>query len=118
MMKEELCETVCENSDDPFAGIFHDYLYTAPMILFQFYEDTYFLSYWLFGERAGNSHPPLHERFRALLKISERPRYAFETREGNILLNNYMDVSDWFREQLVLKLQRGKLHQFIQGGAA
>lgn len=114
----ELIETVKEDAKIPFAGIFHDYLYVAPMILFQFYEDTYFMDYWLFGERAGNSHPPLQARIHALLQISEQPKYTFETREGNIVLHNYMDVSDHFREQLLIKLQKGKLHPLVQGGFA
>lgn len=113
-----IIETVYEHSKEPFAGVFHDYLYVAPMILFQFYEDTYFMSYWLFGERAGNSHPPLNERFNALLRISERPKYTFETSEGNDLLNNYVDISECFREQLILKLQRGKLNRAIREGVA
>lgn len=114
----KIIETVKEEPEMPFTGIFHDYLYVAPMILFQFYEDTYFLGYWLFGEQAGNSHPPLDKRAEALLHISERPQYIFETKEGNILLNNYKDVSDWLREQLILKLQKGKLHGLIQKGFA
>lgn len=113
-----IIETVKEDPGLPFTGIFHDYLYVAPMILFRFYEDAYFLSYWLFGERAGNSHPPLNMRADALLHISERQDYLFETREGNILLNNYLDVSDWLREQLILKLQKGKLNNLIQKGFA
>ena len=111
----QIIERSQENTQGQFAGVFHDYLYTAPMILFQFYEDTYFWSYWLFGERIGNSHPPLYERFDALLRISEQSKYTFDTHEGNILLNNYMDISESFREQLILKLQKGKLHQVIQG---
>lgn len=113
-----IIETVKEDSGVPFSGIFHDYLYVAPMILFQFYEDAYFLSYWLFGELAGSSHPPLNKRAEALLRISERQEYTFETREGNILLNNYLDVSDWLREQLIIKLQKGKLNNLIQKGFA
>lgn len=111
-----IIETTCKKSSDPFSKIFHDYLYTAPMILFQFYEDAYYLNYWLFGELAGDSHPPLRERIDALFQISEQPQYTFDTKEGNILLNNYMDVSDWFREQLIIKLQKGKLNQLIQKG--
>lgn len=111
-----MIETAQQNSAEPFSGIFHDYLYTAPMILFRFYEDTYFMGYWLFGEQAGGSHPPLDRRFEKLLEISERPQYTFDTSVGNDLLNNYLDVSDYFREQTILKLQRGKLHQVIQEG--
>ena len=111
-----IIETFCKNSEEAFASVFHDYLYVAPMILFQFYEDTYFMSYWLFGEKAGISHPPLSERFNALLHISENPKYTFETSAGNDLLNNYVDISECFREQLILKLQRGKLNQVIREG--
>lgn len=97
-----IIETVYENIREPFAGIFHDYLYVAPMILFQFYGDTYFMSYWLFGERAGGSHPPLNERFNALLRISEQPEYTFETSEGNDLLNNYACVIiDLFSKKVI-----------------
>lgn len=111
-----MIETAQQNIAEPFAGIFHNYLYTAPMILFRFYEDTYFMGYWLFGEQSGGSHPPLSQRFEKLLRISEQPKYTFDTSEGNDLLNNYLDVSDYYREQLILKLQRGKLHQVIQEG--
>ena len=62
-----IIESVGEYSEEPFATVFHDYLYVAPMILFQFYGDTYYLGYWLFGERTGHSHPPLRGRINALL---------------------------------------------------
>ena len=114
----QIIQSAKDHSRNPFAGVFHDYLYTAPMILLKHYEDTYYLGYWLFGERTGNSHPPLNERINKLLQISEQEQYTFDTNEGNILLNNYLDVSDWFREQLILKLQRGKLNNFIQKGVA
>ena len=114
----EMIQTVQEDPKIPFTGIFHDSLYIAPMVLFQFYEDTYFMDYWLFGERAGNSHPSLRSRFEALLQISEQPQYAFETHDGNIILSNYMEISDYFREQLMIKLQKGKLHPIIQEGFA
>ena len=88
------------------------------MILFQFYEDTYFMSYWLFGERAGNSHPPLRDRMNHLFEVGQHIQCEIDPKEGNILLNSYMDVSDWFREQLILKLQKGKLHSVVQEGFA
>ena len=114
----KLVETAYEDPNVPFSGIFHDYLYTAPMILFQFYEDTYFMSYWLFGERAGNSHPPLRDRMNHLFEVGQHIQCEIDPKEGNILLNSYMDVSDWFREQLILKLQKGKLHSVFQEGFA
>lgn len=113
-----IIESVKDSPGEPFATIFHDYLYAAPMILFQFYEDTYYLGYWLFGEQTGHSHPPLRDRIDALLRLSESDEYTFETHEGNIVLNNYMDISDCFREQLILKLWRGKLNSLLQEGVA
>jgi len=114
----QIIEMAKEDVNIPFSGVFHDYLYIAPNILFQFYSDTYFMSYWLFGEKAGNSHPPLEDRSRRLLEICQQPQFTFETKEGNILLNNYLDVSDWFREQLIIKLQKGKIDILVQEGFA
>ena len=114
----QIIESVGNHPNEPFEKVFHDYLYIAPMVLFQFYEDTYYLGYWLFGERTGDSHPPLRDRLNALLRLSESDKYTFETREGNIVLNNYMDISDCFREQLLLKLRKGKLNSLLQEGVA
>lgn len=114
----QIIEAVRSHPDEPFEKVFHDYLYIAPMVLFQFYEDTYYMGYWLFGERTGDSHLPLRDRPNALLRLSESDKYTFETREGNIVLNNYMDISDCFREQLLLKLRKGKLNSLLQEGVA
>lgn len=101
----------------PFLACFHDYLYAAPMILFLFYQDLYFMEYWLFGESiVFDDHPPFDERIKRLLEISEEDQYKFDTTEGNVVLNNYWDMSDRFRIELFYKLKNGKLGHVAQKG--
>lgn len=106
-----------EGLNSPFLSCFHDYLYTAPMILFLFYKDLYFMEYWLFGESTqSEDHPSLDERIKRLLDISENDYYNFDTSDGNIVLNNYWDMSDRFQIELFYKLKNGKLGHVAQKG--
>lgn len=101
----------------PFLDVFHDYLYAAPVVLFLFYEDLYFMSDWLYGEKASaDTHPTLKIRKEKLLQISESDSYMFDTTQGNSVLNAYWDISDEFREELFYKLKNGKLPKLIQKG--
>lgn len=103
--------------ESPFLECFHDYLYTAPMILFLFYRDLYYMEYWLFGEELQyDDHPTFNERIRRLLELSENERYRFNTEEGNVVLNNYWDMSERFCTELLYKLANGKLSHVAQKG--
>lgn len=106
-----------EGLKSPFLACFHDYLYAAPIILFLFYQDLYFMEYWLFGETINNDdHPSFEERINRLLELSENERYQFDTSKGNDVLNNYWDMSEKFRIELFYKLKNGKLGHVIQKG--
>ena len=111
-----LVEQTIPGLASPFLSTFHDYLYAAPMILFLFYGDLYYMDYWAFGEVVGNTHPPLTERINHLLKISEDSKYQFDTSEGNAVLDAFWNMSDTFREELFYKLKNGKLEEFVRGG--
>lgn len=100
----------------PFHLCFHDYLYSAPIILFLFYEDLYFMEYWVFGEEIRGDHPPFSSRIERLIEISENERFSFDTMAGNDVLNSFWDVSDEFKNQLFLKLKNGKLSHVVQKG--
>lgn len=101
----------------PFLTVFHDYLYTAPIILFLFYEDLYFMSSWLYGEiPSADTHPTFAERKERLLKIGESERFVFDKGEGNTVLVAFQEISEIFREELFYKLKNGKLTKLIQGG--
>lgn len=106
-----------EGLKSPFLGCFHDYLYAAPMILFLFYRDLYYMNYWLFNEAIQyDDHPTFAERINQLLEISENEKYKFDTEEGNVVLNNYWDMSDDFCTELLYKLANGKLCDVTQKG--
>lgn len=96
--------------DSPFEKCFHDYLYAAPMILFLFYEDLFFLEQQVFHEKVNmDGHPPLQERIQQLLGVSEQEKYQFDTTEGNDVLSSFWDVSDCFRSETYIKFKKGKL---------
>ena len=72
-----------------FHEVFHDYLYTAPMILFLFYNDLYFVCHNIFGEEIGENHPESITRINELLRQSESMDYEFESEDGNAILCSY-----------------------------
>lgn len=103
--------------DSVFHEVFNDYVYTAPEILFLFYEDAYYMGQWMYGEHQGNSHPDIRSRIDKLLELSDAPEYTFDTEEGNAVLASYWNMSDLFREEFFLKLKNGKLEEIKRKGA-
>lgn len=100
-----------------FTEVFHDYLYAAPMVLFLFYEDLYFMQKWIYGESISlKEHPQFEERINSLLEISRRPDFDFDIHQGDDVLNCFWDISEYFREELFYKLKNGKLSSFKQKG--
>ncbi len=103
--------------DSPFASVFHSYLYAAPMILFLFYEDLYFMGNWVYGEKMEiKEHLPFSSRIDKLLALSREWEADFDLAEGDDVLKNYWAISDLFREELVYKVKNGKLSKVIQEG--
>lgn len=93
----------------PFHEVFQQYTYTAPEILFLFYEDLFYVGQWLHGEQPGDSHPDFRSRIDRMLEQSISPKYSLDTKEGNAILAAYWEISDLFREEFFLKLKNGKL---------
>ena len=103
--------------NSPFLGIFHDYLYAAPMVLFLFYEDLYFMKSWIYGETLIlREHQPFNKRINQLLNMSREDNHCINLEEGDAVLASFWDISDLFREELFYKLKNGKLSTFIQKG--
>lgn len=103
--------------DSPFHEVFNSYAYTAPEILFLFYEDAYYIGQWMYGENPGDSHPDIQSRIKKLLDLSDAPVFTFDTEEGNTVLASFWDISDLFREEFFLKLKNGKLEEIKRKGA-
>ena len=112
-----LVEGMNSHTDSPYSTVFQDYLYAAPMILFLFYEDLYFMENWIYGERISlGEHSPFSSRLSRLLDLSREWDLQIDLTEGDAVLANYWDISDLFREELVYKLKNGKLTEVIQKG--
>lgn len=105
-----------DNTADTVDNVFRDYMYAAPMILLLFYHNLFTTGYWLFGEQILTLHPNPIDRINKLLEISQESKYDFDTRDGNIILGGYWDITDCYLEELWYKLQRGKLRTIIQKG--
>lgn len=112
-----LIEGVNVQFESPFLTVFHDYLYAAPMILFRFYEDLYYMGNWVYGETIKiEEHGTFSERMSRLLDLSREWNFDIDLDAGDIVLRNYLDISDLFREELVYKIKNGKLSEIIQKG--
>ena len=54
-------------------------------------------------------HPSPKNRKEALFRIANDDKYIFDTEEGNDLYNCFLNSFDLYKEQLLLKEQKGKL---------
>lgn len=112
-----LIESVNSSINSPYSSVFQDYLYAAPMILFLFYEDLYFMENWIYGETISlGEHSSVSSRLLRLLDLSREWDIQIHLSEGDAVLANYWNISDLFREELVYKLKNGKLTEVIQKG--
>lgn len=112
-----LIESMNSHKDSPYATVFQDYLYAAPMILFLFYEDLYFMENWIYGERISlGEHSSFSSRLSRLLDLSREWDIQIDLSEGDAVLASYWNISDLFREELVYKLKNGKLTEVMQKG--
>ena len=112
-----LIESMNSHTDSPYATVFQDYLYPAPMILFLFYEDLYFMENWIYGERINlGEHSSFSSRLSRLLDLSREWDIQIDLSEGDAVLASYWNISDLFREELVYKLKNGKLTEVMQKG--
>ena len=99
-----------------FHEVFRDYLYTAPMILFLFYHDLYFVCNKIFGEEIGGNHPESITRINELLRQSESLDYEFESEDGNAILCSYWKCSDLFQKVQTENLMEGRLGKIKKEG--
>lgn len=94
--------------------IFHESLFTAPMILLLFYQGLFSTCYRLYDETVVASHPYESDRIQNLIDISMDEKYDFDNNAGLIILYSFLDVHDWFQEELFYKTKNGKLQSIIR----
>ena len=94
------------NSNDGVLSVFQDYTCFAPMMLFDFYKlIDYFQRLVYSGDRIDVSL-----KFEGRIdNLIETETHGVSISRGNDVYTNYLDVIDYFKEQLLIKHLKGKL---------
>ena len=53
------------------------------------------------------------DRKKKLFSIANKDEYDFDTVDGNHLYSGFLDVYDEYKDQVLLKMERGKLDKII-----
>lgn len=100
-----------ENKD----GVLENYTYLAPMMYVDFAELMYYTDRVLYKNYlVDNDHPTLKKRKQRLFAIVDRDEYDFDTEMGNHLYSGFLDVWDEYKDQVLLKMERGKLDNILR----
>lgn len=95
--------------------ILDEYTYLAPIMYMQFFDLFYYTDRVLYNKKINsNTHPLPKERIGHLFSIANDDKYLFDTVDGNYLYGGFLDVYDEYRDQLLLKKERGKLDKIIR----
>lgn len=108
-----LIDMIKEQKTTNFSGeieVFHEYLYLAPMMLLEYFKMLDFYNFLLEKETSYINHPSPELRQKKLFDMFDNyiPE-EFDTTQGNAIYNNFLDKIDMLREQLEIKMQKGKL---------
>ena len=58
-------------------------------------------------------HPAPVKRKNRLFAVADKDDYDFDTVDGNHLYSGFLDVYDEFKDQLLMKMERGKLDKVL-----
>lgn len=96
-------------------GILENYTYLAPMMYVDFAELMYYTDRVLYKSILVDAdHPTLKKRKQRLFAIVDRNEYDFDTVMGNHLYSGFLDVWDEYKDQVLLKMERGKLANILR----
>ena len=103
IMEERRTETILE-----------EYTYLAPMIYMDFFDLYYYTDRILYKTFFHDpEHPTPVKRKNRLFAIANGDDYEFDTVKGNQLYNCFLDVYIEFKEQLLMKMENGKLNKIL-----
>lgn len=95
--------------------VLEKYTYLAPMMYMDFFDLYYYTDWTLYGFRCYDfEHPFPPNRKERLFMIVDREEYDFDTVEGNNLYGGFCDVYEEYKEQVHLKMERGKLKKILR----
>lgn len=99
---------IMEGEDNSFYLKKHTYL--SPMMYMDFFDLFYYTDRILYKKNVAMfDHPTPNDRKSSLFGVVDDDRYQFDTEEGNDLYNCFLDAFDLYKEELLLKEQKGKL---------
>lgn len=103
---------IMEQEDDK--RILEKYTYLAPMMYMDFFDLYYYTDRVLYKSRFFDPQHPLPiDRKERLFALVNRDEYDFDTVDGNHLYGGFLDVYDEYRDQILLKMERGKLNRVL-----
>ena len=103
---------IIENDGDK--RILEKYTYLAPMMYMDFFDLYYYTDRVLYKTRFYDpQHPLPGDRKNRLFAIVNKDEYDFDTVDGNHLYSGFLDVYDEYKDQVLLKMERGKLDKVL-----
>ena len=94
--------------------ILEEYTYLAPMIYMDFFDLYYYTDRILYKTVFRDwKHPAPTKRKNRLFAVADKDEYDFNTVDGNHLYSGFLDVYDEFKDQLLMKMERGKLDKIL-----
>lgn len=96
-------------------SVLEKYTYMAPMIYMDFFDLYYYTDRVLYKTLFyGWKHPTPIKRKNRLFAVANKDEYDFDTIDGNHLYSGFLDVYDEYRDQVLLKMERGKLDKILR----
>lgn len=96
--------------------ILDEYTYLVPMMYMDFFDLYFYTDRILYKTKfyIDGSHPNVIKRKNNLFGVFNNGDYKLDTTNGNHLYGGFLDIYDEYKNQLILKMQRGKLESIIR----
>lgn len=96
-------------------AILEDYTYLAPMIYMDFFDLYYYTDRVMYKTVFHDwQHPTPIKRKNRLFAVADNDDYDFDTVDGNHLYSGFLDVYDEFKDQFLMKMEKGKLDKVLR----
>lgn len=87
----------------------------APMIYMDFFDLYYYTDRVLYKTMVyDRQHPTPIKRKNRLFSVVNQNKYDFDVQDGQHLYSGFLDVYDEYRDQVLLKMERGKLDNILR----
>ena len=94
--------------------ILEKYTYLAPMMYMDFFDLYYYTDRVLYKSRLSDpQHPWPVDRKNRLFAVVNKDEYDFDTVDGNHLYSGFLDAYDEYKDQVLLKMEHGKLDKIL-----